>query len=305
MGTKIRVDGNWVNLEINQSISPDGLTGSWTDTTKQHNTFYTNGSSLIYVSAIFRVRLLSGDSKFVSAGSSAWAYVSDPGETGTTLSDYTNISRVRDNGTNNADNVYLNVRFFVPPSCKYIVKLRKNNLSSWGNNSRVSTLSWVEFDIDLKNPDHTFTSLDSNSNNFQRSGKAPSNAITNVSNWTDFMREFAVWHEPGNSGTFEQSYSTTYTINITKAGDYTLEYAADDEGIWTFDGTQVASAVQSDETWKNNPPSFVTLSNVTIGSHTLVVTVTNDDLSSLGPNSNTWNNNPAGIAWRIKPYIIS
>ena len=75
MGTKIRVDGNWFNLETNQSVSPDGLDGSWTDTTKQHNTFYTNGSSLIYVSAIFRVRMIGSDSTSVTAGSNAWAWV--------------------------------------------------------------------------------------------------------------------------------------------------------------------------------------------------------------------------------------
>ena len=303
MGTKIRVDGNWVNLETNQSVSPDGLDGSWTDTTKQHNTFYTNGSSLIYVSAIFRVRMIGNDNAQVTAGSNAWAWVSDPGETGTNLSDYTNISRVRDNGTADAENLYLNVRFFVPPSCKYIVKLYKNGLGEWGNNSRVSTLSWVEFDIDLKNADHTFTSLDSNSNNFQRCGKAPSTAIINAANsptgWQSFAREFAVWHEPGNVGTLSQAYSTTYTINITKAGDYTLEYAADDVGVWTFDGTQVASVAEADSSWASDPPSFVTLSNVSTGTHTLVVTVTNS------PNSNLWDTNPAGIAWRLKPYTIS
>ena len=96
------------------------------------------------------------------------------------------------------------------------------------------------------------------------------------------MEEFAVWHEPGNAGTLGQAYSTTYTINITKAGDYILEYAGDDVGIWTFDGTQVASVVRSDYSWSNDPPSSVTLSNVSIGSHTIVVTVTND--SSSGTN---------------------
>lgn len=300
MGTKIRVDGNWVNLETTQSVSPDGLDGSWTDTTKQHNTFYTNGSSLIYVSAIFRVKTINNESSTETAGSSAWVYVSDPGETGTNLSDYTNISRVRDNGTADAQNVYVNVRFFVPPSCKYIVKLYKNGLNGWGSNSRVSTLSWVEFDINLKSPDYTFTSLDSNSNNFQRSGKAPSTSIINASNsstqWQSFAREFAVWYEPGNVGTLGQAYSTTYTINITKAGDYTLEYAADDVGIWTFDGTQVASVVESDYSWTNDPPSFTILSNVSIGTHTLVVTVTNNSQGT-----NAWDPNPAGIAWRIKP----
>ena len=301
MGTKIRVDGEWVDLEINSTVSPDGLDGSWTTTSKQHDTYYTNGASLIYVSAIFRVKTIGNDSNGVTAGSSAWVYVSDPGETGTNLSNYTNISRVRDNGTADAENLYLNVRFFVPPSCKYIVKLYNSSLSDWGNNSRISTLSWNEFGINLKTPDHNFTSLDSNSNNFQRCGKAPSTAIINVpvtaTGWSDFMGEFAVWHEPGNVGTLSQAYSTTYTINITKAGDYTLEYGIDDFGSITFDGTQVASAVEADASWTNDPPSSVTIQNVTSGSHTLVVTVTNNSQTT-----NTWDPNPAGIAWRLKPF---
>ena len=300
MGTKIRIDGEWVDLEINSTVSPDGLDGSWTTTSKQHNTYYTNGASLIYVSAIFRVKTIGSESRGVVAGSSAWVYVSDPGETGTNLSDYTNISRVRDNGTNAATNLYLNVRFFVPPSCKYIVKLYNHSLSDWGNNSRISTLSWNEFGLNLTTPDHNFTSLDPNSNNFSRAAKAPSTAIINASNaatgWKGFMREFGVWHEPGNFGTLSQAYSTTYTINITKAGDYILEYAADDIGIWTFDGTQVASVDGLDGSWTYDPPFSVTLSNVSIGSHTLVATVTNN------PNSYAWDTNPAGIAWRIKPF---
>ena len=300
MGTKIRFGGKWINMESNKSISPDGLTGSWTNTSKTYNTFYTNESSkLIYVSATFRVRMLEGDNNAtVTAGSNAWAWVSDSGETGENLADYTNISRVRDNGTANADNLYLNARFFVPPSCKYIIKLYNTDLNEWGTDSRISTLSWVEFDVHLKNPDNISTSLDSNSNNFQRALKAPSN---NASiSWSQFAQEYGVWHEPGNFGTLGQTYSTTYTINITKSGDYTLEYAIDDNGTITFDGTQVASAVKSDASWTNDPPNFVILSNVTIGSHTLVVNVENDSSGS-----SDWNSNPTGIAWRLKPYTIS
>jgi len=250
MWTKISVDGEWVDLELNDAISPNNLTGTWlsnvSNSNRQHNTSYLNNTGkLIYVSAIFRVKTINNESVEVTAGSNAWAWVSDPGETGTNLSDYTNISRVRDNGTADAENLYLNVRFFVPPSCKYIVKLYKNGLGEWGNNSRVSTLSWVEFDIDLKNADHTFTSLDSNSNNFSRAAKAPSTAIINASNsvtngWQDFAREFAVWHEPGNVGTLSQAYSTTYTINITKAGDYKLEYAA---RLYYFGSTLLTPAI--------------------------------------------------------------
>jgi hypothetical protein len=298
MTTKIRIGGKWVNMENNTvTETPDGLTGSWTSTNKTFDTVYTNGeSSVIYVSAVFRVRTINSESVTVTAGSSAWAWVSDPGETGTNLSNYNNICRVRDNGTADAENLYLNARFFVPPGSKYGCKLyNATNQDNLG--SRRTTLSWKEFAVELKIPDNTTTSLDPNSNNFQRTLKASS--ITTNFNWSDFMQDFAVWIEPGNVKTFGQAYSTTYTINITKAGDYTLEYGMDDSGTITFDGTQVASAVKSDATYANDPPSSVTLQNVSTGSHTLVATVTNQDNS---PNSNNWDNNPAGIAWRLKPF---
>lgn len=319
MGTKIRKNGEWVDLELNNANSPDRLDGKWlsnvSNSNRQHNTSYLNNTGkLIYVSATFRVDSYQTSSSWGSdqhrdaAGTSARAYVSDPNTSNTNPYSWNNVSRVRDNGTNAANVLYLNSRFFVPPNCYYIVKFynRYDNEHNYNpqqnsNQTRFATSNWNEFEINLAYPDNTFTSLDPNSNNFQRSGKAPSTSITNASNsvtngWSDFMEEFAVWHEPGNVGTLSQAYSTTYTINITKAGDYKLEYAADDVGIWTFDGTQVASVVQSDLSWTNDPPSSVTLSNVSIGSHTLVVTVTNN------PNSNLWDSNPAGIAWRLKPF---
>lgn len=319
MGTKIRVDGEWVDLELNDAISPNNLTGTWlsnvSNSNRQHNTSYLNNTGkLIYVSATFRVDSAQTGSGWGSAlhrdaaGTSARAYVSDPNTSNTNPYSWNNICRVRDNGTNQANILFLNLRFFVPPNCYYIAKFYNTNDSehnynpSQNNNlTKFATVNWNEFEIDLAFPNHTFTSLDSNSNNFQRSGKAPSTAIINASNsstqWQDFAREFAVWHEPGNVGTVGQAYSTTYTINITKAGDYILEYAADDVGVWTFDGTQVASVVESDYSWTNIPPSSVTLSNVSIGSHTLVVTVTNNSQGT-----NAWDPNPAGIAWRIKPF---
>ena len=74
--------------------------------------------------------------------------------------------------------------------CKYIVKLYNHGLSDWGNNSRISTLSWNEFEINLTTPDHNFTSLDPNSNNFSRATKAPStsNASNSVTNGHDFAK---------------------------------------------------------------------------------------------------------------------
>lgn len=296
MTTKIRIDGKWVNMEANTvTESPDGLTGSWTTTNKTFDTVYTNGeSSVIYVSAVFRVRIINSESVTATAGSSAWAWVSDQGETGTNLSNYNNVCRVRDNGTADAENLYLNARFFVPPGSKYGCKLyNATNQDNLG--SRRKTLSWKEFTVDLITPDYTTTSLDPNSNNFQRSAKAPSSSITN--SWSQFAQEYGVWHEPGNFGTINQAYSTTYTVTIIKSGDYTLEYFIDDSGTITFDGTQVASAVKSDASWTNNPPSSVTIPNVTSGTHTLVVTVTNDSTTT-----NTWDSNPAGIGWRLKPF---
>lgn len=318
MGTKIRVDGEWVDLELNDAISPNNLTGTWlsnvSNSNRQHNTSYLNNTGkLIYVSATFRVDSAQTGSGWGSAlhrdsaGTSARAYVSDPNTSNTNPYSWNNICRVRDNGTNQANILFLNLRFFVPPNCYYIAKFYNTNDSehnynpSQNNNlTKFATVNWNEFEIDLAFPNHTFTSLDSNSNNFQRSGKAPSTAITNPSNtatgWSDFMEEFAVWHEPGNIGTLSQAYSTTYTINITKAGDYKLEYGIDDFGSITFDGTQVASVANNSSSWASDPPLTVVIQNITVGIHTIGVSVTND------PNSNLWDNNPAGIAWRLKPF---
>ena len=319
MGTKIRKNGEWVDLELNNANSPDRLDGKWlsnvSNSNRQHNTSYLNNTGkLIYVSALFRVDSYQTSSSWGdqqhrdAAGTSARAYVSDPNTSNTSPYSWNNVSRVRDNGTNAADVLYLNSRFFVPPNCYYIVKFynrydNEHNYNPQQNNNQTkfATSNWNEFEINLAYPDNNFTSLDSNSNNFQRSGKAPSTSIINASNtatgWSDFMEEFAVWHEPGNVGTLGQAYSTTYTINITKAGNYTLEYGIDDFGSITFDGTQVASAVEADASWTNDPPSSVTIQNVTSGSHTLVVTVTNNSQTT-----NTWDPNPAGIAWRLKPF---
>lgn len=326
MGTKIRVDGQWVDLELNNSISPDRLDGEWLSTVSTNNRNYgqvytNNTGKLIYVTVTVQLNSSggSGANQYRDiAGGSLWGWVSTPNSTSTYLppyspgmtsntyqtvyGDFTNICRVRDNGTNAASNLFLNVRFFVPPDCKYGVTAHNTNGWSLLSSSLIGgVLNWSEFEIRLAYPDHTFTSLDPNSNNFQRSGKAPSTAIINASNsateWQDFMEDFAVWHEPGNIGTLGQAYSTTYTINITKAGDYTLEYAADDVGIWTFDGTQVASVVEADYSWRNVPPLSTTIQNVTVGTHTLVATVTNNSQGT-----NTWGPNPSGIAWRLKPF---
>ena len=148
MGTKVRVNNEWISLENNTAIVPSGFNGDWNETTKTHNAFHTNNTGqLIYVSATFRVATQAGESTVVTAGSSAWAYVSDPDSTSIdTDVQYTELGRVRDNGTADANNLYLNSRFFVPNTCKYIVKLYKTDATTdWGSNSRVTTLNWNEF----------------------------------------------------------------------------------------------------------------------------------------------------------------
>lgn len=294
MGTKVRSGGQWVSLEnnISDSIIPTGFDGSWSTTSKVHNTFYTNTTGkLIYVSATFRVATINNESTVVTAGSSAWIYVSDPGSTSTTLSNYTQLGRVRDNGTANAENIYLNTKFFVPNNCKYIVKLYKTDATTeWGNDTRVSTLYWKEFEVNLVTSTNIFDSRNSNSNNFNRSLKAPSSS--GEASWTQFMKDFAVWHTPGNTAVTGQTYSTTYTINITVAGDYILEYSADNLGNITFDGSNVASNFGD----FNLAPGSITLSNLSVGTHTLVASIINSSSANTD-----WDSNPAGIAWRLQP----
>jgi len=153
MGTKIRSGGQWVSLEnTSGAIIPTGFGGSWTNnTSKSQGQFYTNTTGkLIYVSATFRVRTVGSDTVDDTAGSSAWGYVSSPNSTSTNLADYFEVGRVRDNGTVDAENLYLNIRFFVPQSCKYIVRLYNNNLSLFGiAESKVSTIDWSEFELNL------------------------------------------------------------------------------------------------------------------------------------------------------------
>lgn len=330
MGTKIRKNGQWVDLELNNANSPDRLDGEWLPTVSTNNRNYgqvytNNTGKLIYVTVTVQLSSSggSGANQYRDiAGGSLWGWVSTPNSTSTYLppyspgmssntyktvyGDFTNICRVRDNGTNAASNLYLNARFFVPPNCKYGVTAHNTNGWSLLSSSKIGgVLNWSEFEIRLAYPDNNFTSLDPNSNNFQRSAKVSSSTIN--SSWSQFMKDYAVWHEPGNYAVLSSQtyYSTTYTINITKAGDYTLEYAMDDVGNITFDGTTVAQTVYTSGGYLGeasaDPPDSVTIQNVTVGSHTLVANIINSS-SFPGQTSSTWNASPAGIAWRLKPF---
>ena len=147
----------------------------------------------------------------------------------------------------------------------------------------------------LITPAEVFDSTGPNSNNFTLSDSVFSNA-TQGTEWGTFLRAYGVWHAPGSVQTVGQTYSTTYTLNIKSPGNYTLEHSGDDVGTITFDGTTVATIPQATASYKPYQTSqTTTISNVTAGPHTIVASISNTTL----PNFNNWNQNPAGIAWRL------
>jgi len=149
----------------------------------------------------------------------------------------------------------------------------------------------------LITPAETFDSRGPNSNNFTLSSSVSSSAINGVE-WGSFLRTYGVWREPGNVQTLGQTYSTTYTLDIKSPGNYTLQYSGDDVGSITFDGTTVVSSFATD-LFKTS--ATTTISNVTAGPHTIVASISNTSLTTQGFSSSfdNWNQNPAGIAWRL------
>ena len=81
-------------------------------------------------------------------------------------------------------------------------------------------------------------------------------------------------------------------INIPTTGNYDFECQADNSGTFTLDGTQIATSTSFTSS------TTTTLSNLSAGGHTLVVSVTN--VTDTNPSSgNTWTDNPGGAAWTI------
>ena len=106
--------------------------------------------------------------------------------------------------------------------------------------------------------------------------------------WSSFMDTYAVY--PSNSDVLiDTDHTASYNVLIPAAGNYTFEYAADNQGTFTFDGSQIATSTNFTSS------NTVTLSNVTAGPHTVGVTIRNS-----GPNTD-WTENPGGIAWTISP----
>lgn len=118
--------------------------------------------------------------------------------------------------------------------------------------------------------------------------------------WSQFMRDYAVYPlPPGATGSYVDQYvgqtlTIFYNIKLPVDGDYILKASADNTGTVQLDSLSplVASSFSL-------LPAQVTLSNLTAGNHTVTATVNNASNTN-----NTWNSNPAGIAWTLEPSNI-
>ena len=107
--------------------------------------------------------------------------------------------------------------------------------------------------------------------------------------WSTFMNTYAVF--PSNQDPLlDAAQTATYNINIPTAGNYDFECQADNTATFTLDGTQIATSSSYTSS------TTTTLSSLSAGGHTLVVSVTNATQSNAG---NTWTDNPGGAAWTI------
>ena len=108
--------------------------------------------------------------------------------------------------------------------------------------------------------------------------------------WSSFMNEYAVY--PSNTDPLVgTAHSATWNIDFPDTDDYTLEVQADNTATVTLDGVQVATSSSFTSS------TTVTLSNVSVGSHALGVSVTNN--ASPAGTVESWEGNPGGIAQKI------
>lgn len=164
MAIKVKDGGEWKNLSFLTQPYPANFKAQYRPSTYDlvvnkigYNgtaaTIYQNTTGkMLYVTASFDVVNIGTDTSTRVAGTSAWAYVSEPNETSDNLDDYINVCRVRDNGTSRATTgVYLNPQFFVPPNCRYAIKFfnKKLGYQSWPWGNRLRKDSWNELIMDL------------------------------------------------------------------------------------------------------------------------------------------------------------
>ena len=111
--------------------------------------------------------------------------------------------------------------------------------------------------------------------------------------WNDFMDTYAVY--PSNSETLGGiAHEATWYFDVPYTGNYVLEYGCDDKGTWSLDGNLIVSENSS---VRLSTKSY-TMNNLTAGSHSMTCTIENL------PSTN-WAENPAGIAWTIRPAADS
>ena len=112
------------------------------------------------------------------------------------------------------------------------------------------------------------------------------------SSWGDFADTYLVY--PSNNLVMKGTvHSTSYNINVPFPGNYTLEYAVDDAGTISLDGTQIVNS-----TYNAPSSSTYTINNLTAGPHVIAVTVENQTQMQ---DSDDWTRNPAGIGWTLTP----
>jgi len=165
MAVNIRQNGSWNNITFD--IAPFAVSGTWSDETsnrfyrdismtdvEQAKRIYTNTSgNLMLVRAVPGIdRIPRGLNNTEISGSFAIAYVDD-----------LEVARFRDNGTNAADKLRIELQFFVPQGSEYYVKCYKADHppddanTSWQGTSTngvagdandqpiIETIEWFEF----------------------------------------------------------------------------------------------------------------------------------------------------------------
>ena len=106
--------------------------------------------------------------------------------------------------------------------------------------------------------------------------------------WSEFMKSYSVYVSTNQSlGGTAHTY-TGAVVDIPSTGNYKIQYATDNTGTITFNGTTYSSGSSFEEGQDNT----VDLGNVSAGSYPFSFSVTNGA-------GEDWANNPGGIAIRI------
>lgn len=116
--------------------------------------------------------------------------------------------------------------------------------------------------------------------------------------WSTFMNTYSVY--PSNTETLSgTTHTNTWTVPILGAGDYNLEVQGDNYCTFSWDGTSLGTIGQNAPPWGSAFTSSTnyTISNVSVGNHTLVATVLN------GTGNNDWATNPGGVAFQLTSNI--